>query len=159
MKRFVEGKYGRQTLRFYPAPFRAPLRSFAVLVFAWREEEVLVCDITGRGWCVPSGRVEPDESSSEAGLREAVEEGGAVLDNVQYIGCYEIRDRNEVRWADCYTGNVVELGEITVKEESNGRKLVTLDQLPDLYHLWNELTAQVFQHAHEVCTRANEWKA
>lgn len=159
MKRFVEGKYGRQTMRFYPAPFQAPLRAFAVLVFAWREDEVLVCDITGRGWCVPSGRVEPDESSCEAGLREAIEEAGAVLGGLQYIGCYEIRDRNEIRWADCYTGTVSELGEITVQEESKGRKFVTLSELPSLYHLWNDLTAQVFDHASEVSKRASEWKS
>ena len=159
MKRFLEGKYGRQTMRFYPAPFRAPLRAFAVLVFPWRENKVLVCDIAGRGWCVPSGRVEPDESSCEAGVREAIEEGGAVLDGLQYIGCYEIRDRSEVRWADCYTGMVVELGEITLQEESKGRRFVTQEELPDLYHLWNELTAQVFQHSREVSERANEWKS
>mgnify|MGYP006139995447 CR=1 FL=1 len=24
-----------------------------------------VCDIDGRGWCIPSGRVEPDEATNE----------------------------------------------------------------------------------------------
>ncbi|KAA0240222.1 MAG: hypothetical protein EDM74_01705, partial [Armatimonadetes bacterium] len=70
MKRFPVGKYGRQQLSFFPAPYRAPLRSFAVLVFAWKDDKVVVCDISRRGWSVPSGRVELGETSLEAARRE-----------------------------------------------------------------------------------------
>ena len=72
VRKFSAGKYGRQRLEFFPAPFRAPLRSFAALVFPWEGEQVLLCDIENRGWSIPSGRVEPDESSSEAACREAI---------------------------------------------------------------------------------------
>lgn len=153
MKKFPSGTYGRQRLQFFPAPFRAPLRSFAVLVFPWQGERVLICDIEGRGWSIPSGRVEANETSYEAGLREAVEEGGAVLADMQYIGCYHISERREIRWADCYAARVVELTEIGVPEESRGRKLVTLDELPDCYHLWNPLTEAVFHHSQEILQR------
>lgn len=154
MRRFPVGKYGRQTMRFHPAPFRAPLRAFAVLVFAWSDGKVLLCDIADRGWCVPSGRVEPDESSCEAVRRESLEESGAVLEEVQYFGSYEIRDRSEVRWADCFTGHVVELGEIRTKDESRERRLVLPEELPEIYHVWNELTQLVFEHSREVADRA-----
>ncbi|MCC7434782.1 MAG: NUDIX domain-containing protein [Methanoregulaceae archaeon] len=156
MKRFLSGKYGRQTLRFYPAPFRAPLRAFAGLVFPWQGEEVLVCEIVGRGWCIPSGRVEATEDSFVAVQREALEEAGAVLDEIQYIGCYQITERNEVRWADCYTARVADLVEIQIAEESTGRRFMTLDELPEHYHLWNDLTDQVFRHAYEVLMRAQK---
>ncbi|HWD41934.1 MAG TPA: NUDIX domain-containing protein, partial [Fimbriimonas sp.] len=76
MRRFPSGQYGRQTLRFHPAPFRSPLRAFAALVFPWVEESVVICDIDRRGWCIPSGRVEPHETSLEAAKREAREEAG-----------------------------------------------------------------------------------
>ena len=67
--KFPCGQYGRQKLEFYPAPFRSPLRAFAALVFPWHEEQVLLCNICDRGWCIPSGRVEPNESSlATAGL-------------------------------------------------------------------------------------------
>lgn len=154
MKRFLSGKYGRQTLRFYPAPFRAPLRAFAALVFPWREEEVLVCEIVGRGLCIPSGRVEANEDSLVAVQREALEEAGALLEDVQYIGCYQITERNEVRWADCYTARVVDLVEIQIAEESTGRRFMKLEDLPAEYHLWNDLTEQVFRHSLEVLQRA-----
>ncbi|HMS54147.1 MAG TPA: NUDIX hydrolase [Fimbriimonadaceae bacterium] len=153
MRKFPSGKYGRQTLTFYPAPFRSPLRAFAGLVFPWRNDMVLCCDILGRGWCVPSGRVEPDEESIEAVRREAVEEAGAILDQLQYIGAYQIVERAETRWADVYTAGVLDLVDIQLPEESRGRRFFTLDELPGTYHIWNELTEQVFRHAHDVFSR------
>lgn len=158
MRKFPSGKYGRQTLSFFPAPYRAPLRAFAALVFPWKEEEVLVCDIVGRGWCIPSGRVEPMESSFEAAHREAVEEAGALLAHVQYIGCYQVKERNEVRWADCYAARIEGLTEIQVVEESTDRRFVTIDQLPEMYHVWNDLTEQVFRYSLEVLKRAESVK-
>jgi 8-oxo-dGTP diphosphatase len=153
VKRFPSGCYGRQRLQFYPAPYRAPLRSFAALVFPWMDDKVLVANIDGRGWCIPSGRVEPFESSAEAAAREALEEGGAVLRGIQYMGCYRISERQEVRWADCYAACVEDLVEIGMQEESLGRQLVSLEELPDMYHLWNELTEQVFLHSREIVER------
>jgi 8-oxo-dGTP diphosphatase len=143
-------------MRFYPAPFVAPLRAFAVLVFPWRGDEVLLCDITDRGWCVPSGRVEPKETSQEAGLREALEEAGAELSDLQYIGCYQITEKQDTRWADCFTSHVKSLGAILADHESKGVRFVHSAELPDLYHLWNDLTKMVFEHSHEVLRRAEE---
>ena len=153
MRRFPPGTYGRQRLTFFPAPYRAPLRAFATLGFIWCEGRVVVCDIEGRGWCIPSGRVDPGESSCEAIKREAVEEAGAHLCNVQYIGCYHISERREVRWADCYAGEVESLGEIGMPEESKGRRLCSLEELPEIYHAWNDLTCRVFEHSREVLNR------
>lgn len=153
VKRFPSGTYGRQRLQFFPAPFRSPLRAFAVLVFPWMDEKVLLCNIEDRGWCVPSGRVDPGESSMEAGRREAQEEAGAQLDCMLYLGCYRIMDRMDVRWADCFTAAVTELGPITMKEESSGTYLARFEELPEMYHLWNPLTERVFEHAREVISR------
>lgn len=153
MRRFPSGKYGRQRLEFFPAPFRAPLRAFAALVFPWFGEEVLLCDIHDRGWCIPSGRVEPDESSSEAAVREAMEEAGAILQDVQYIGCYRVTERGEVRWADVYVGRVTGLVEIDPQFESRGRALVPIEALPSLYHLWNDLTHAIFLYSKEMLLR------
>jgi 8-oxo-dGTP diphosphatase len=83
-----------------------------------------------------------------------MEEAGANLGCVQYIGCYRISDRSEVRWADCYTARVSELTDISMPEESKGRRVVSVGELPEIYHLWNELTALVFAHAYEVLLRS-----
>ena len=145
-------------MQFFPAPFRAPLRAFASLVFPWDGEQVLVCDIEGRGWCIPSGRVEPNESSAEAAVREALEEGGAVLENLQYIGAYMISERREIRWADCYAATIAGLVEIGIADESKGRQLLPLERLPEVYHRWNELTERVFCHSFEVLRRGREMR-
>jgi 8-oxo-dGTP diphosphatase len=116
-------------------------------------EKVLLCDIEGRGWCIPSGRVEAYESSLDAVKREAIEEAGAELKDLQYIGCYQISERREVRWADCYVAKVHDLCEITIPEESHGRALFGMDELPEIYHIWNPLTEQVFLHAREILRR------
>ncbi len=153
MKRFPSGEYGRQRLQFYPAPFHAPLRAFIGLVFPWEGEQVLIADICGRGWCIPSGRVEVGETSLDAVRREAQEEAGALLSDIQYIGCYQISERQEIRWADCYVARIAELVEIGMQEESKGRRLATLEELPDIYHLWNPLTKMVFEHSKEILDR------
>jgi 8-oxo-dGTP diphosphatase len=153
LRRFSAGKYGRQSLEFHPAPFRAPLRSFAALVFPWYQDKILLCDIEDRGWCIPSGRVEPDESSWEAALREAQEEAGAILSEMQYIGCYRITERREVRWADVFVARVVKLVELNPEFESRGRRMVTLAELPEIYHQWNDLTYEVFCHSRAVLDR------
>jgi 8-oxo-dGTP diphosphatase len=154
VRRFPVGQYGRQTLQFFPAPFRAPLRAFAALVFPWKDaDHVVLADIDGRGWCIPSGRVEPDETSAEAARREALEEAGAVLGTIDYLGCYHITERREVRWADVYVSDVLDLVEIGIPEESHGMRLATMEELPTIYHLWNELTERVFLHSREVLAR------
>lgn len=114
---------------------------------------MLVCDIEDRGWCIPSGRVEPHESSLEAAMREAEEEGGVRLGAIQYIGCYRITEKNEVRWADVYGALITEIAEIQMTEESLDRQLVSYEELPHLYHSWNPLTEMVFDHSREIMRR------
>ena len=153
MRRFPCGKYGKQTLEFHPAPFRAPLRAFAALVFPWLDDKILICDIEDRGWCIPSGRVEPGESSLDAAVREAQEEAGADLREIHYIGCYRVTQRKEVRWLDVYAANVEGLFDLDPQFESNGRKYVTMEELPETYHMWNPMLEAVFNHSKCVLDR------
>lgn len=132
------------------------MRAFAVLLFPWFESKILVCNIVDRGWCVPSGRVEPSENSLEAAVREAREEAGAEIEDIQYIGCYRIEDKSQVRWADAFVAAVVRLGEIGNPEESLGCKLMDMDQLAESYHLWNDLTEQVVTYSRQVFNRAHQ---
>jgi 8-oxo-dGTP diphosphatase len=136
MKKFPCGKYG-----------------FVALVFCWHEEHVLLCNICDRGWCIPSGRVEHEETSCQAVHREALEEAGAILHEPQYIGCYRMSERGEVRWGDVFVAQVKDLVEIGMPEESKGRKLVMFEELAEIYHLWTPLTEQVFLYSREVLAR------
>lgn len=122
-------------------------------MFPWDCDRVLLCDIEDRGWSIPSGRVEPNESSIEAAAREAREEAGAILRDILYIGCYRITDREEVRWADVFAARVDELVELPKEFESVDRRFYELGDVPPIYHLWNELTEAVFIHSREELRR------
>lgn len=151
--RFPTGKWGNKQLTFHPAPMRPPFRPFAALVFAWQDEKALICKIPRRGWCIPSGRVEPFESGAEAARREALEEGGALLDEIRYIGCYQIADKRNSLWAEAFTASISEFIDIPPESESEERRLVTPAELPDCYHFWDPLTQAVFEYSKGVFER------
>ena len=76
-----------------------------------------------------------------------------ALSDLQYLGCYRVTERNEVRWVDVYAAHVMDLVEIGLPEESLGRMFVQPHELPDIYHLWNDLTREVFAFSKEVLDR------
>lgn len=100
--------------------------------------------------------MEPHENALDAAHREAVEEAGALLNSVQYIGCYRISDRGEIRWADVFVAAVRDLVEIQCPAESRGRQLVTMEELPNVYHQWNPLLESVFEYSWEILLRQRE---
>src|SRR5687768_6738242 len=65
--------------------------SFAVIAFAWTGDRFLLAKIAGRGWCTPSGRVEPGETAADAARRESLEETGATLLDLVLLGAYELQ--------------------------------------------------------------------
>ena len=54
-------------------------RLYAVLVFLFYGDKVALADIAGRGYCIPSGRIEPGEALDAAAEREVWEETGGRL--------------------------------------------------------------------------------
>jgi 8-oxo-dGTP diphosphatase len=151
--KFPSGKWGNRHMVFHPAPVRPPFRPFAAMVFAWQDGHALICNIPGRGWCIPSGRVEPNEEGIAAAEREAYEEGGARLGDLRYMGCYQISDKSTTLWAEAYTASIEQLEEIPDFSESTERKLVDPEQLPDVYHMWDSLTQAVFEYSRTVFER------
>jgi 8-oxo-dGTP pyrophosphatase MutT (NUDIX family) len=97
--------------------------------------------------------VEPDEEGMAAALREAYEEGGANLEDIRYIGCYQISDGSTTTWAEAFTAKVTSLTDIPVGSESLERKLVNVEELPDCYHSWDDLAKAVFEHSREIFER------
>lgn len=153
VKKFPCGSYGKAKLTFQPAPAKAPIRAFAALVIPIQGEEVLLANIGDRGWCIPSGRVEPFEESIDTARRECIEEAGAHLRCLQYMGHYRIFEKEEVRYADLFVAKVERLGEILMPQESLGRKFVHRSELEKAYYDWDELIASVFDHAFEIMER------
>ena len=120
----------------------------AVVVFAWFEGGFVLANIAGRGWCTPSGRVEPGEELVETAIRETREETGAEIDNVQMIGRYAFtRDGGETLIVPAFLGHVRSGDDIPVGSESLGSKLVVRSELPVIYFRWDELLERVFEYA------------
>jgi 8-oxo-dGTP diphosphatase len=117
---------------------------FAVLVFAWDPSGIVLANISNRGWCIPSGRVEVGESPIEAAFREAREEAQIEVSDLQPFGCYRLTSDASVRWSICYRAKVAGFHPFLPNEESCGRCNCAYDQLPGIYYLWNDLIAAVF---------------
>ena len=61
----------------------------AVVIFDDAREKVLLTQRTDNGqWCLPSGRMDPGESVSEAAVRETLEETGLEIDLIRLTGVY-----------------------------------------------------------------------
>ncbi|MFM9872473.1 MAG: NUDIX hydrolase [Fimbriimonadaceae bacterium] len=145
--RFPTESSESQTMEFYPAPFTPEHDPFAVVCFIWQGDLVLLAKIANRGWCVPSGRIEPNETASQAAVRESKEEAGAKINKPVEIGTYKITNGEKMSWATAVTSHLISLEEFQTTQESSDRMLCPIEKLPEIYYLWNPLTEAVFHHS------------
>ncbi len=74
-----------------------------VLVFAFYEQKLLCTVNTERGIELPGGKIEPNETSIAAAIRETYEETGYALSAIKKIGQYTV---NETLVKDIYVATV-----------------------------------------------------
>lgn len=149
MPDFPLGHWDGRPLRFVASlPAQAPEADF-VLVFAWQGNSVLLAKIASRGWCVPSGKVEPGESAEAAAIRELQEETGAEATSCVRIGRFLVEDGAGTKTGDAFVANGIKLGMIPAGSESQAVKFVDLADLPNEYFEWNDLFAATFAYSRE----------
>lgn len=61
------------------------------LVLAFRDDSLLVTNLTSRGWDIPGGHIEPGELPDETARREVYEETGARLGPLHVLGYQRLR--------------------------------------------------------------------
>lgn len=126
-------------------------RLWAVLAIVYYGDKVVLADIEGRGYCIPSGKIEAGETLDQALEREVYEETGVRLDpdRRRLIGCYRLDSRSgaSVRYCPVFVGEALGLEPIPAGSESRGTFLASIEDLADLYYTWDELMAAVFEHA------------
>ena len=123
----------------------------AALVFPFYGDRVVLADISSRGWCIPSGHIEPGETAEEAVRREAHEEAGAILGAVAYIGYFILTDSETgvVRHAPTFIADVRGFEPLPDETESRGMQMVNIEDVAGLYFSWDALLASVFAYATE----------
>lgn len=131
---------------------------YAVLVFVFYGDRVALADITDRGYCIPSGRIEPCEEPVAAVVREAFEETGARLapEQVYPIGWYRLVSTENPEKPDricpVFVTEANGFSEIPKGSESRGIVLAAVEDVADLYFTWDELMSAVFDYANHVRT-------
>ena len=129
-------------------------RLWAVLVFVFYGDKVVLADIKGRGLCIPSGKIETGETLDEAAARECFEEAGARLHPAhrRLIGCYRLVPRSgefagRARFCPVFIAEALGFEPIPESSESQGLFLASWEDVADLYFFWDPLLAEVFAHA------------
>ena len=122
----------------------------AALVFPFYGDRVVLADIAHRGWCIPSGHLEAGETAEDAVRRESVEEAGATLGKVAYLGYFVLTDieTGAVRHAPTFIASVQSIGQIPDGTESRGAQLADVEDVATLYFAWDALLAAVFALAY-----------
>ena len=129
---------------------------WAVLVFVFYGDKVALADITGRGLCIPSGKIEPGETLDEAAAREVWEETGGELDpeRRRLIGCYRLTPHCDVptgpeRYCPVFVAEAWGFKPIPEGSESRGLVLASVEDVAEVYFMWDALMAEVFEFAEE----------
>jgi 8-oxo-dGTP diphosphatase len=141
-------RWGAVLAAFAPSPPPAgDGPAWAVVVFVWCRSGFVVADVP-RGWCTPSGRLEPGETPADAAIRETREEIGAEIDGMRLIGHYRlVRPGEPPVLVPAYVGTTRAYGSIPPGSESRGARCLSMAELPALYWTWDALMARMFRYA------------
>ncbi len=145
---FPTVRWGDDTVDFLPGSRSEGIESFAALVFPFYGDRVMLARIAGRGWCVPSGRVEPGESAEATARREAHEESGLVLGTLHLLGHYRYRQPNRPdRYSSLFIADVGRVEPFEPGLESLERNWFAVEDVAELYYARDPLLDAVFDLA------------
>ncbi|MBM3493435.1 MAG: NUDIX hydrolase [Armatimonadetes bacterium] len=141
------------TATFVPGGADPDERPWAVVVFVTDGERFVLARVP-RGWCTPSGHVDPNEAPEEAAIREVWEEIGATVRRLRRIGDFVTRrpDGATAR-AAVYHAILGALGPIPADSESAGAALFGIAEIPGAYWRWDPLMDRMFEYALQCARR------
>ncbi len=143
-------------VEFFQAIAPPDLPVTAVKIYVFQGDKLLLTNIKSRGWDLPGGHIESGETVEQAIIRELKEETGAVVRRFDLIGYLRVTNEQENERNKKYPKEscilVYKGYDATVDAdhvfqlEASESKFVSIDELPQIHHDWNEAKAQVLEY-------------
>ncbi|MBB6671302.1 NUDIX hydrolase [Cohnella nanjingensis] len=125
--------------------------------FCFRGSELLLVDLNHRGWDIPGGHIEPEESPEQCFRREALEEG-YVEGNSELLGAVTVDHSDNPLWNESgpyplvgyqvfYGMKILRLLPFEAQYESSRRMFVPPQDVSSYYEGWNALHQEMLDNA------------
>ena len=142
---FPKAKWGSYSAEFVHST-RAPVTH--VVVFPFYGDLIVLAEIINRGWCIPSGHIEPGETPEMAVHRESTEEAGIELGPLTQLGAFVLTAEDGTAGAaNAYIATVTKMHDAPTGSDSAGRALFRVEDVSETYYHWDELLDSAFQYA------------
>ncbi|MUK90388.1 NUDIX domain-containing protein [Ornithinibacillus sp. L9] len=125
--------------------------------YCFHEEKLMLVNLNQRGWDIPGGHIEQDETPEECFKREAMEEG--YIEGRCYPLGYIIVDHSEnTKWDESspypeigyqvfYRMDIEQLHPFEAKFESFQRVFIKTDEITNYYQGWHEFHQEILNCA------------
>lgn len=130
MKHFKDLHGAEVTLSFQKNAFGQ--EPHHVLIICKYQGKWILTDHKKRGWEFPGGKREEGETLEQAALREVMEETGGKVQNLSFIGEYEVKDTRGSFVKRIYSAELEEILNQITYYETNGPVLVEGDLLSEV---------------------------
>ena len=125
---------GQITENYYQIHY--PKKAVAIVIFDEEDNILLIQNrryTVGRlEWEVPAGRIEYGESNEAAAKREAIEEAGCELADLQYLCSYNPSNGMSDSLIHCFAAKVSSEGDFTDSDEINNKRWFSKQEYMDL---------------------------
>ncbi len=131
--------------------------------FCFGASGVFVVNIRTRGYTIPGGHVEADESPGQCLIREVREEANLVVKELELLG-FVISDHTEnpkysgpypvLAAQGMFAAKVAEAGVFHPTEEAIERMEIPINELSSQHHEWNAVLEAAFEEAKRVAATA-----